>query len=365
MERTWGISVFLGTGVAAERRREYLAQAARLGARQVFTSCHVPEVPLDKVLAELGDLASEAHKLGLEVTADIAPRALEGMGARPDHLAPVAAMGLKAVRLDYGFGAWEVATLTQNSEGLRIVLNTSTVTPTFISEALGAGAVPERLESCHNYYPRPETALSIAGLIKSSEAFTAQGLRVSAFIAGAGERRGPIFAGLPTVEKHRNMEAGRAAAELWATGAVQTVLFGDPFATQEELESVARVWRLQPSIPVRVRLRPEITDMEREIVLGPTHKNREDPAELVVRSTTSRAYATKGPGIPVRPALPRPRGTVTIDNAEYLRYSGELQVTLSDLPADPRVNVVGEVIPEDLVLLDYIGGGEAFVLLPV
>lgn len=365
MERTWGVSVFLGTGVPAERRRAYLAQAARLGARQVFTSCHVPEVPLDKVLAELGDLASEARKLGLEVTADVSPRALEGMGARPDHLAPVVAMGLKAVRLDYGFGAWEVAALTQNPEGLRIVLNTSTVTPTFISEALGAGAVPERLESCHNYYPRPETALSIAGLVKSSETFTAHGLRVSAFIAGAGERRGPIFAGLPTVEKHRSTEAGRAAAELWATGAVQTVLFGDPYATPEELQSVARVWHLQPAIPVRVRLRPDISDTEREIALGPTHRNREDPAELVVRSTTSRAYATKGPVIPVRPALPRPRGTVTIDNAEYLRYSGELQVTLSDLPADPRVNVVGEVVPEDLVLLDYIGGGQGFVLLPV
>jgi len=365
VERTWGVSVFLGTGVPAERRRDYLAQAARLGARQVFTSCHVPEVPLEKVLAELGEMAAEARKLGLEVIADIAPRALEGMGARPDHLAPAAAMGLSAVRLDYGFGAWETATLTQNPEGLRIVLNTSTVSPPFIAETLGAGAVPERLESCHNYYPRPETALSIASLIKSSQTFTSQGLRVSAFIAGAGERRGPVYAGLPTVEKHRATPAGRAAAELWATGAVQTVLFGDPFATPEELESVARVWRLQPSIPVRVRLRPDIMDMEREIVLGPTHKNREDPAELVVRSTTSRAYATKGPGIPVRPALPRPRGTVTIDNADYLRYSGELQVSLFDLPADSRVNVVGDVIPEDLALLEYIGGGQGFVLLPV
>lgn len=365
MQRTWGVSVFLGTGEPAERRRDYLALAARLGARHVFTSCHVPEVPLEKVLAELGEMAQEARSLGLEVTADVAPKALEGMGASPENLAPIAEMGLSAVRLDYGFGAWEVASLTQNPHEVRIVLNTSTVSPDFIAKALSAGAVADRLESCHNYYPRPETGLSISDLVSSSRAFTGQGLRVSAFVAGSGARRGPIFAGLPTVEKHRRLPAGRAAAELWATGAVQTVLFGDPFATEQELQAVAQVCGVQPSVPLRARLRPGISDVERQIALGPTHRNREDPAELVVRSTTSRAYATGGPGIAPAQPLPRPRGSVTIDNAGYLRYSGELQITLFDLPADPRVNVVGEVIPEDLDLLAYIGPGQPFVLLPV
>lgn len=365
MQRTWGVSVFLGTGESPDKRRDYLGRAARLGARHVFTSCHVPEVPLDKVLAELGEMAQEARSLGLEVTADVAPKALEGMGASPQNLAPVAGMGLAAVRLDYGFGAWEVAALTQNPHDIRIVLNTSTVSPDFIAEALSAGAVADRLESCHNYYPRPETGLSVAGLVSSSRTFTAQGLRVSAFVPGSGSRRGPIFDGLPTLEKHRRLSAGRAAAELWATGAVQTVLFGDPFATNEELEGVARVCGLQPAVPLRMRLRPEISEKERQIALGPTHRNREDPAELVVRSTTSRAYAAKGPGIAPLQPLARPRGTVTIDNADYLRYSGELQIALFDLPADPRVNVVGEVIPEDLALLEYIGGGQGFVLLPV
>ena len=31
-----------------------------------------------------------------------------------------------------------------------------------------------------------------------------------------------------------------------------------------------------------------------------------------------------------------------MDNDRYGRYRGEVQITLSDLPADERVNVVGE-----------------------
>lgn len=364
MERTWGVSVFLGSGEPAAKREAYLSQSARLGARHVFTSCHVPEVPLERVLAELGEMAAEARPLGLEVTADIAPGALAGMGATPENLAPLAAMGLAAVRLDYGFGPQEVAALTRNPEGLRIVLNTSTVTPAFIAQALAADARADRLESCHNYYPRPETGLPVSGLISSSRTFTAQGLRVSAFIPGSGGRRGPIFAGLPTVERHRSLPAARAAIELWATGAVDSVLFGDPYASLEELEAVAHVSHLQPAIPLRVHVLPDLSEMERQVALGPNHRNREDPAEFVIRSTTSRAYATRGPGIAPRATLPRLRGTVTIDNHDYLRYSGELQIALLDLPADQRVNVVGEVIPEDLALLAYIGPGQTFVLLP-
>lgn len=364
MDRTWGISVFLGSGEAAAKRDAYLGLVSRLGARHVFTSCHVTEVPLERVLAELGEMAAKARELGLEVTADVAPKALAGMGATPQNLAPAAAMGLAAIRLDYGFGPEEVAALTRNPEGLRIVLNTSTVTPAYIATALAAGALPERLESCHNYYPRPETGISVPGLIASSRTFTSQGLRVSAFVPGSGARRGPIFAGLPTVERHRNLPAARAAVELWATGAVDTVLFGDPYAGLEELEAVALVAERQPNIPLRIHLQGDLSEVERVVTLGSNQRNREDPAEFVIRSTTSRAYAAKGPGIEPRATLARPRGTVTIDNHDYLRYSGELQIALVDLPADPRVNVVGHVVPEDLGLLDLIGPGQGFVLLP-
>ena len=40
-----------------------------------------------------------------------------------------------------------------------------------------------------------------------------------------------------------------------------------------------------------------------------------------------------------------------MDNDGYGRYRGEVQITLCDLPADERVNVVGQVVEEDCLLL--------------
>lgn len=44
----------------------------------------------------------------------------------------------------------------------------------------------------------------------------------------------------------------------------------------------------------------------------------------------------------------------------YQRYAGELQITLVDLPPDPRVNVIGTIVEEDLPLLEYIGVKEGY-----
>jgi hypothetical protein len=52
--------------------------------------------------------------------------------------------------------------------------------------------------------------------------------------------------------------------------------------------------------------------------------------------------------------IDRKLGYVTIDNKDYLRYCGELQICKRTLPADKRVNVVGKIIDEELFLIDYI-----------
>jgi uncharacterized protein len=59
----------------------------------------------------------------------------------------------------------------------------------------------------------------------------------------------------------------------------------------------------------------------------------------------------------------RPKGTITMDNDLYGRYRGEVQITLNDLPADERVNVIGKVIPEDILLLSFIKPGQGIKLI--
>ncbi len=355
----WGVSVYLGTPDVPERLPGYLDAVAARGGREVFTSLHIPEIPLADAIAQLENLTAEARRRGMAVVADIAPRALRELGARPGDLSVLQRMGLAGVRLDYGFEPEEIAAFTRNPEGLRILLNASTVDPAFLERVMAAGADPERLEACHNYYPRPETGLSRASLLRCSGYFRARGLKVAAFIAGSGEKRGPIGAGLPTLEEHRNAEAGFAAAELLGSGAVDIVLFGDPWATEAELDRVSEVVAAGGRL-LRVRLVPGLDEFQRSIVLDRPHRNRPDAAALVIRCALSRSYAAQGPAVVPFNTVARPVGSVTIDNQGYQRYSGELQVALSDLPADPRVNVVGHVVPEDLPLLRLIGPGDDF-----
>lgn len=360
----WGVSVFLGGPDVAERLDSYLDAVAAKGGSEVFTSLHIPEVPLSAALAQLDWLTGAARRRGLSVVADIAPKALEFLGASPDDVSVLVRLGLAGIRMDYGFSPEQVARFASNSLGLRVVLNTSTVDPAYLKQVMQVGADPALLESCHNYYPRPETGISPESLRRSSAYFKEYGLRVAAFVPGRGARRAPLFEGLPTLERHRHLEAGQAAAELLATGLVDSVLFGDPWATPQELERVGAVVAAGGAV-LRVRLVPGISPQERSIVLDPLQANRPDAAELVLRSTASRAYAANGPAIEPFHAVERPAGIVTIDNKGYLRYSGELQVTLVDLPADSRVNVVASVIDQDLPLLRLVGAGHPFKLVAV
>ena len=61
----------------------------------------------------------------------------------------------------------------------------------------------------------------------------------------------------------------------------------------------------------------------------------------------------------------RSKGSITRDNDRYGRYRGEVQITLRDLPADERVNVVGRVVEADLPLLSFLQPGQIVKLIQV
>jgi len=61
-----------------------------------------------------------------------------------------------------------------------------------------------------------------------------------------------------------------------------------------------------------------------------------------------------------RNTIERRAFSVTIDNEEYQRYSGELQIVLKDLPADERVNVAGYIPGDECILVSQINPGTKF-----
>lgn len=349
-----GISLFAGMGHPLADSLQYLETAKAAGFSELFTSLHIPEADNQTLLAELDAILEKAKELDFAVTADISPRTFRFFGGSLQNTAALARLGLTSLRLDDGFTCDDIVSLTHEQQW-SICLNTSTTTAANLQQLLDHGVYASRLQSCHNYYPRPETGLSWRLFAERCRLLASHGIEVAAFVPSLHNPRGPLFAGLPTLEAHRTLPAQAAAKELAACGLVQGIFFGDPLATEKELLAVGRIEAQLLSL--RLQVEPELSPIER-LLLNAPHTNRHDPGAVCVRSQEARGLCTEE--VPPRPAQPRLKGSVTIDNSSYGRYQGELQIVLQDLPADPRVNVVARIEPTELFLLDYLEPGSSF-----
>ncbi len=350
-----GVSVFTGMEQTTEQNIGYLKQAANQGYQHLFTSLHIPEADCRSLAIDCRRGLTVAKQLGFSVTADISPRTWALLNIKPQELGE---WGIDALRIDYGFSPEQICRLSRDS-GLRIELNASSMTEEELQRILAAGVERRNLCAGHNYYPRPETGLGFDLFARRSRQFHRLEIPVSVFVPGQLHPRGPIREGLPTLETHRRLGAVEAVRQLWATGLVDTILFGDPLVSEAELAAVAALPHNTPE-PMRLRIETfALTPAERQVVALPVHTNRNDAAGVLVRSQESRESANL-PIMPRTDSHDRHRGDVTIDNSRYGRYAGELQIVLQDLPADEKVNVVGRVAATDRCLLDCIFPGRAF-----
>lgn len=354
-----GISVFLGMDYSWEQNRHYIQTAATAGFRRIFTSLHIPEADYERIIAEFKQFLQLAQSLNMAVTADISPNAYAYLGIDADDLVALRALGIETLRLDYGFKALQIANYSNNLVGLKIELNASTISQQFLDEIIAAGANPANLSACHNYYPRKNTGISLESLQNKNRLFAKFNVPLTAFVSLPNNRRGPLYEGLPTVEALREVAPHLAMQYLWAAG-VEHISIGDALATDEI------IWCLGELTTEIIEL--DLLDYNANPIyqelLSQTHTNRPDSAADVVRSQESRLIllenSYKTANIPAENCIARPRGSVTVDNNGYLRYCGELQIARRDLPADSRVNVIGQISADSLLLLDYIGDSRKF-----
>lgn len=73
----------------------------------------------------------------------------------------------------------------------------------------------------------------------------------------------------------------------------------------------------------------------------------------MIRSTQSRVKYKNG-DFPVHDSDPLKLGDVTIDNNLDVRYKGELQIVLQEMPNAGSTNVVARVVEEERFLLAHI-----------
>ena len=296
-----GFSCYLNDS-ATEQQAAYLKQMQQAGFTGVFTSLQLSEAKPEIIRQRLDQLVANCHQLGLTIMADVSAASLQRLGIALHDGKAIQALGLDGLRIDDGIDMTTVAAL---SHTMAIALNASTLSACMIDQLANAKANLCHIEAWHNFYPRPETGLDPAWFAQKNKWLHALGFKTMAFISGDAQQRGPLFAGLPTLEAHRGLLPLAAYLELRQL-AIDHVYVGDP---QLSPRSIAA---FQSYVHDQVLLIQVQTDDERLLHL--TWHSRPDIAQKVVRLAEARLehiFATPQPA----QTDPRPRGSITLDNS--------------------------------------------------
>lgn len=335
-----GFSVYLGHDLTSEDYN-YLLAMRNSGFTCVFTQLEAADTDSETILKRLANLTDWCQKLDLKIIADVSEPILQNLDINVNSVQQIKSLNLTGIRVDEGFSIEMIAKL---SKEMPVVLNASTITQDDIDNLKYSNANFEKLTAGHNFYPRPETGLEAHWMHEKNKWLNKYDLKTAAFIAGNGKLRGPIFAGLPTLEKQRYENPLAAILELKRYDC-DYIFVGDPQLTRDAIETITN-YEKENAITLHLD-----TDIP-ELFENEWH-NRPDVARDVVRLQESREKRLL-PTEPQDNIYARPKGSVTIDNNLYQRYEGEIQITKRDLPCDQKVNVLGQVKTYDLALLDYI-----------
>ena len=315
----------------------------------VFLSLHISEEFDGTYCRRAEEICHTLAENGFRTIADVSIKTVQQFACQ--SLTELAKrLRLWALRIDYGFSTEQILDMARQ---MPIVLNASTISPEDAGAIRDSGA---EIYAMHNFYPRPETGLDEAFLQDTTQRLQRFGIRVLAFIPGEGLLRGPLHEGLPTLEAHRRMPPSAAFADLVLRFGMDGVFLADPGISPKEAERIA-VFCREGVLSVPANLRKEY-----ETLYDRVFTCRVDSPKWLIRFQESREYSCFG--LPAQPdgCDDRPRGSVTMDNLNYGRYSGEVQLIRSDLPKDARVNVIGSVPESWMPLVDQIRGGQKFRL---
>lgn len=339
-----GYSVYLSS---FDEVRESLDSADQNGTA-IFTSLHISEEFDDQYCENAKRICRWLADRGYQVMADVSKKTVEQFGAT-DMVQFAADMGITSLRIDYGFSDAEMIELSQQ---IPIVVNASTIDEELASRIVSLGG---KISAMHNFYPRPETGLSSEFFAESTAMLQRLQIPVYVFIAGDLKKRGPIYAGLPTLEKHREWPPLVAYADYLYNFKVDQIFVGDVMISPKEKEYIKSLE--EGILPVPVKLKPKYSYLYNKIF-----HSRPDSPGGAARLAESREYSCAGGKIEAENTIERKRGSITLDNILYGRYSGEIQILRTDYPADEKVNVIGSVKANYLPLVDCIPNGSRIML---
>lgn len=337
-----GISIYL-----QDLDLDYLKEVMQQDVNVIFSSLHIGEENYDDLATKLQQILAITKDKNIKFIPDISSRTLKKLNIA--SIEELASFGIEAIRLDYGFDINEIANL---SNRFHIVLNGSTIKETDLIALTNLKVDPNRIWICHNFYPREYTGISKEKLIETNKMIRKYGFRIQAFVVGDQLKRFPFYQGLPTLEKHRYLPPFVATVELLKDGQVDDVIIGDSQASLDTLKYISQYLKDQ-TIVIKATLLKEYHHLY--------HKKftiRQDEA-----SDALRLLGERGKEVAQGFIYPRLKGTITIDNLHYGRYSGEIQICKHELPPDYRINWIGQIDLNWLSLIQYINSEGYFVLI--
>ncbi|GAA0732337.1 DUF871 domain-containing protein [Clostridium oceanicum] len=351
---SFGISIYFGLDNSKEENLQLLKQAKTLGFNRIFTSLHIPETNYDILKKEVTNFLKVAKEYNMDIISDISPNTFKFLGLNNLDLKSLKNFGIQTIRIDFGYSEKEIANISRNPYNIKVQLNASTITKNFFNKLDNFNPNYNNIDSLHNFYPRRNTGISEKCLLEKNHLLKEKGIKVSAFVQSNNKKRSPLKDGLPTMEDHRDMSVYLASKHLYALG-IDDIFIGDSMPSIKELKDLSS---LNKDI-IELSMKPITSDKTSLKLLNYTYTSRKDTSRDVIRTNESRLLLENNI-IEKEKTSNRPYGSITIDNKDYLRYMGEIQILTTDLPRDERVNVVGNILKEERFLLKYITNNKKF-----
>lgn len=381
MKHALGISVYPDVS-PLEDIKEYIELSSKYGFTKIFSSMFSVEGSKEEVLDYFEELIDHAHKHDMIVDLDVNPDLFKRLDASIDDLSVFSEIGVDILRMDQSFGKDKDFELMNNKYGIDIEFNSNIKV---VDGLVKAGANPEDILVCYNFYPQRYTGFGWDVFREMSAELKSYGdVNIGAFVSSNNENTHGVWDskdGLPTVERLRYLSIDTQARILLATGLINDIIIGNAYASEDELKSLKEVYDnhsfdirnkgLRESIESGtftvnssqiIQLKPEIdskaSDTEKDILYNfAPHISIERNNEFIWRSRMSRIKDDRVIEPRTSDKKYFDRGDVLIVNDNYKHYAGEVEIALGKVENDGERNLVARIKEDELMMLGLIDSG--------
>lgn len=381
MKHTLGISVYPDVS-PLEDIKKYIELSSKYGFKKIFSSMFSVEGSKEEVLDYFEELIAFSHKHGMIVDLDVNPDLFKRLDASINDLSVFSEIGVDILRMDQSFGKDKDFELMNNKYGIDIEFNSNIKVVDGLAKA---GANPEDILVCYNFYPQRYTGFGWDVFREMSSELKSYGdVNIGAFVSSNNSNTHGVWDskdGLLTVESLRYFPIDTQARILLATGLINDIIIGNAYASEDELKSLKEVYDnhsfdicnegLKESIESGtftvnssqvIQLKPElcekVSDVEKDILYNfAPHISIERNNEFIWRSRMSRIKDERSIEPRTSDKKYFDRGDVLIVNDNYRHYAGEVEIALGKVENDGERNLVARIKEDELMMLDLIDSG--------